>query len=182
MTDPEALADQDLLTSGWPEDTPDGAHWDSFPIEDWGTHAVEQTLPPAAAPWFRNPKLLFGLIAVAAAALVVATVLLITGRQSGEIPTARQLSTRTAPTTPPSQSSTPRAPSESSAPSSSSPNAESSPAGSAESPVPAEPAQPAGPPEAPAPAPAPTAGQGKSPAGPKINVTRTPMSFTPDKH
>ena len=96
MTDPEALADQDLVISGWPDDTPDDVHWDSYPIDDWDTHTVEQT-QHRAAPWFRNPRLLFGLIAVAAAALVVATVLLITGRESGEIPTAPQLRTRAAP-------------------------------------------------------------------------------------
>ncbi|MEI6251933.1 MAG: hypothetical protein WCP30_03930 [Mycobacteriaceae bacterium] len=147
-------------------------------MDDWDTYPVDQAQPPAA-PWSRNPRLLFGLIAVAAAALVVATVLLITGRQSGEIPTAPQLSTRTTPNTP-SAPSSPRPPSEpaSSTPPSSSPSAESSAAGSEESLAPAEPEQPAEP--AVAPPPSPTASH--SPAGPKINVTRTPMSFTPGKH
>jgi cytoskeletal protein RodZ len=179
MTDPEALTDEDLTTSGWPGDTFDEADWDSYPIDDWADPPVEQHQPPAP-PWYRNPRLLFGLIAVAAAALVVATVLLITGRESGEIPTTPQLSVRTTPTTP-SERSTPPAPSESSsAPVSASDGAESAPADAEEAPAPAEPAQPAE--ASAAPAPAPTAVQGKSPAGPKINVTRTPMSFTPGKH
>jgi len=115
---------------------------------------------------------------VAASALVVATVLLITGRQSGEIPTTPQLSIRTTPTAP-SVRSTPRAPfaSASPVPSSSSPDTESSPAGTDEYPVPDEPAEQVEPPDGPEPSP--TASHS---AGPRINVTRTPMSFTPGSH
>jgi hypothetical protein len=178
MTDPEALADQDLSMSGWPEDTYDDLDWDSYPIDDWAAYPVEDRQPPPA-PWYRNPRLLFGLIAVAAAALVVATVLLITGRKSGEIPSTPQLSIRTTPTTPSERSSS-RAPSESSTPASSPASAESSPVGTDESPPAAEPAQPAE--DSAAPVPSPAGGQGKKPAGPKINVTRTPMSFTPGNH
>ena len=180
MTDPETLADEGLSMSVRPEDTFVDTHWDSYPIDDGAAHSVEQRRQLPAPPWYRNPRLLFGLIAVAAAAIVVATVLLITGRESGEIPTTPQLSIRTTPATP-SERSTPRAPSESSsAPASSSLSAESSPASTDESPAPAEPPQPAEP--SAAPAPSPTAGQSTSPAGPKINVTRTPMSFAPGKH
>jgi len=151
MTDPEALADE----------------------------PVAEPVQPAKAPWFRNPRLLFGLIAVAAAALVVATVLLITGKQPGEIPTTPDLGTRAIPRA----RSTPRAPSKPapSTPVPSSPTAETSSGSAEETAAPAEPEQPAEPPAAPLP-PSPTAGQSKSPAGPRINVTRTPMSFTPGKH
>jgi len=178
MNDSEALADEDLSTSGYLHDDVDDPDWSGYPIDDWGPYPVERAQPPAA-PWFRNPRLLFGLIAVAAAALVVATVLLITGRQSGEIPAAPQLSTRTTPNTP-SASSTPRPPSEpaSSTPPSSSPSAESPAVDTGESPAPAESEQPAEPPIAPLPSPA----ASQSPAGPRINITRTPMSFTPGKH
>lgn len=193
MTDPEALAEEGLVTS---VDTYDAAgpstqidefgdpyfgpaDWDSYPVEDWGTYPADPP-PPPGPPWFRNPRLLFGLIAAAAACLVVATVLLITGKDSGEIPTSRHLSTRPAPETP-SERSAPRPPGRSSSatPSSSS-SAESSSSPAEEAPPPAEPQQPAE--SAAPPPPAPEAGQNKSPAGPKINVTRTPMSFTPGKH
>jgi cytoskeletal protein RodZ len=168
MTDPEALAYEDVVDDAW----------DSYPADDWNTYPVAGPVQPAKAPWFRNPSLLFGLIAMAAAALVVATVLLITGKQSGEIPTTPDLSTRATP----SVRSTPRAPS---GPAPSTPESSSTPETSTESAeetaAPAEPEQPAEPPAAPLP-PSPSASQSKSPAGPKINVTRTPMSFTPGKH
>ena len=165
--------------SGYPgEDVVDDL-WDSYPADDWDTYPVVEPVQPAKAPWFRNPRLLFGLIALAAAALVVATVLLITGKQSGEIPTKPDLSTRATP----SARSTPRAPSRPtpSTPVFSSPTAETSSPSAEETETPAAPEQPVEPPASPLP-PSPTASQSKSPAGPKINVTRTPMSFTPGKH
>jgi len=152
---------------GDPDDDVVDEPWDGYPVAD--------PVQPATAPWFRNPRLLFGLIAVAAAALVVATVLLISGKQSGEIPTTPELDTRATP----SARSTPRAPSRPapSTPVSSSPTPEPSSRSAEETAAPAEPEQPAEPPPA-----SPTASPSKSPAGPKLNVTRTPMSFTPGKH
>ena len=179
MTDPEALADEDLTMSGYPDGHLVDDAWDGYPSDDWDTYPVIEPLQPAKAPWFRNPRLLFGLIAIAAAALVVATVLLITGKQSGEIPTTPDpgsIATTSA-------RSTPRAPSKPapSTPVSSSPSAETSSPSAEETATPAEPEQPAEPPADPLP-PSPTTRQSKSPAGPKINVTRTPMSFAPAAH
>jgi hypothetical protein len=204
MTDSEALADEDLAMArdaidsagsydpagydpaGYDEgpfpaaepDYPD-VDWDSYDLDEWNTtHPAQPEQEPPSAPWFANPRLLFGLIAMAAAVLVVATVLLITGKDSGEIPTAPQLSTKSTPETTGGHS-VPRPPSESASSTSASvsTSAESSSA-PAEPAAPAEPEQPAASPSAPPP----SAGQSKSPAGPKVNVTRTPMSFTPGKH
>jgi hypothetical protein len=193
MTDSEALAEKGLSTSGglcyepgrhedtdgYPEPDYGDVDWDAYPVEDWATYRSEPA-PPPAPPWFRNPRLLFGLIAVAAAALVVATVLLITGKDSGEMPTARHLGTKTASDTP-SERSSPRPSAEpSSSPATSpSPSAETSSPAAEDSPLPAAPQLPAESAAAPPPSPA---GQSRSPAGPKINVTRNPMSFAPEKH
>lgn len=183
MTEHEALADEDFLAPTGLADTDYlESDWDAFAIDDWETYPAERHRPqPPATPWFRNPRLLFGLIATAAAALVVATVLLITGKQSGEIPTTPQLSTRSTAATP-SERSAPSSPSESTSPtpSSASSSAESSDTATEEVPAPVDPPQQAEAP--PVPPPAPATGQSRSPAGPKINVTRTPMSFTPGKH
>lgn len=182
MTESEALAAADSVAHGDAVDTdyPE-SDWDAFAIDDWDAYPAELPHPrPPATPWFRNPRLLFGLIATAAAALVVATVLLITGKQSGEIPTTPQLSTRSTAATP-SERSAPRSPSASasSTPSSASTSAESPDTVIEEVPAPVEPPPPA---EAPPGPPPPVAtGQNTSPEGPRINVTRTPMSFTPGK-
>jgi type IV secretory pathway VirB10-like protein len=184
MTDPEALADADLMLSGYHNDDFGGDDfggddfggddWDSYAPDDWQRNPGEPA-QPARSSWFRNPRLLFGLIAVAAAALVVATVLLITGKQSGEIPSTPELSSRATP----SARSTPRQPFESTPSTPPSPplDAETPSPSVEETAAPVEP-EPAAEPPAPAP-PSTTASQSRRPAGPKINVTRTPMSFTP---
>ena len=187
MTEPQALADEDLAVSGTTgefyeggfdavDGYPEPDYWGPHPTDGWDGYRAAAAHPPAT-PLYRNPRMLFGLIAMAAAALVTATVLLITGKQSGEIPTTPELSTRTAPTTPSGQS-TPRAPSptESSAPESSADAEDSLPE---TSPTPLEPEQPV---QSETPTPTPTASQSRSQSGPRINVTRTPMSFTPGKH
>ena len=156
----------------------DGDEWDgdTGDVDTWGRPAA-----PAqpARPWFRDPRWLFGLIGLAAAALVVATVLLLTGRGSGEIPTAPELTTRT-------PAGTTSVPSPRTAPpsASASPTTSASASSSSEEPGPVdipEPAQPA-PSATEAPSESAAANQSKSPAGPRINVTRTPMSFSPGKH
>lgn len=188
MTDPRTLADEDLAMSGefhtdGPYDATDGYpepdFWDSHPADDWDRFPAEAEQPPST-PWYRNPRLLFGLIAVAAAALVVATVLLITGKQSGEIQTTPQLSTRTTPATP-SARSTPRAPSETESSTTESPSPDAEASLPDEFPTPLEPEQPEQPVQSEAPAPSPAASPTRSQSGPRINVTRTPMSFTPGK-
>ena len=82
------ISADDLVDAGYAwDDYIDGSYLD----DDWA--AIPAQRPPwRLPPWFRNPRP-FGLITVAAAALVVASVLLITGSQSGEIPTTPQLST-----------------------------------------------------------------------------------------
>lgn len=188
MTDHEALI-QERLSTSWDHGDEtvaadyvdaDYGHdeWDGYPDEYWAGYTAEPPTPPGPA-WFHNPRLLFGLIGVAAAALVVASVLLITGKDSGEIPTARHLSTRTAPATP-SERSTPPPAEPPSSTASSSPSAETSSPVPEDAPLPEESQQPAE--SAAPPPPAPETGLNKSGAGPKINVTRTPMSFTPGKH
>ncbi len=185
MTDPETLTDEDLAMSGYPADDLDvaGYTWDDYVdgdgsyLDDEWAAIPAQPAPAPSPPWFRNPRLLFGLITVAAAALVVASVLLITGRQSGEIPTTPQLSTRATPTSAAERS--PRPSSEQTA-TATSPTAESSSSDAVETGEPPTPQQQVVPSAAPPPPPA--AEQSRTPAGPNLNVTRTPMSFTPGKH
>jgi hypothetical protein len=195
MTDPGALAEQRLGMSGFPADDVDAAGdqvvWDDYPddaryLDDGYLQDEWAAVPPApapapSAPWFRNPRLLFGLIAVAAAALVVASVLLITSRQSGEIPTTAQLTTRATPSGP-AERSNPQPSSEpaSASATSSSSSSEASSSESVQTAEPEAPARQAVVPSATAAPPAPE--QTISPAGPNLNVTRTPMSFSPSKH
>jgi hypothetical protein len=141
--------------------------WDSYPV------------PPApqkvSPPWYRSPGLLLALIGAAAAVLVVATALLVGGRFGGDIPTSPQLNTRTAtpspsaaPQPPPAQRRTSTGPSTTE---STTPSATAEPP-----PVVEQPAEPPPPPPAEPPA------VERAPAdsdGPRINVTRTPMSFSP---
>ena len=166
MTEHEALQDQEL--SVWPID----GSWDDYPIAP-----AEKTV---AVPWYRRPRLLLALIAVAAAALVVAAALLVTGDFSGDIPAGPQLDTRTAatasPTSAPPGSGSADTGSTGSVTSTSGPSTPSSSAEAPPSPeVTLESPQPAPPPP---PVPPPTA-DGRQKEGPRINVTRTPMSFTP---
>jgi hypothetical protein len=154
-------------------------------LDDWdGYAAAARRPPPESRPWYRDPRWLFGLIALAAAALVVATVLLVTGRGSGEIPTAPELTTRTPASTigvPSFRNAPPQEPASESASSSATTPTSASSASEVPSvvdiPASVEPSASAA--EAP---PEPIAGPNKSPAGPRINVTRTPMSFSPGKH
>lgn len=183
MTDPETLADEDLAMSGYPADdlVDAGYAWDdyidgSYLDDDWAAIPA-QPAPAPSPPWFRNPRLLFGLITVAAAALVVASVLLITGSQSGEIPTTPQLSTRATPSS--AAEPSPRPSSQQTA-TATSPTAESSSSDAVETAEPPAPQQQVVPSAAPPHPPA--AEQPRTPAGPNLNVTRTPMSFTPGKH
>lgn len=175
----------DLLPDDWDVpgewDLPD--EWDALDDDEWDAYvAPRPAAPERPSPrWYRDPRWLFGLIALAAAALVVATVLLVTGRGSGEIPTAPELTTRTpaSTTSTPSPSST--SPRESTSSPSTTPTSASSTSeepGAFDAPPPVEPTAEVA--EASPEPPAPT--QSRSPAGPRINVTRTPMSFSPGKN
>lgn len=171
----------DELEAGYDESALDES------LDEWEGYvaAARRTPPPPnSRPWFRDPRWLFGLIALAAAALVVATVLLVTGRGSGEIPTAPELSTRTASNTtgapsprsaPPQESAPESTSSSSTTPTSATTTAEEPSA--VEIPASVQPSESAA--EAP---PEPPSSRNQSPAGPRINVTRTPMSFSPGKH
>lgn len=181
MTEPDAVPDEwqvesDRHPADWNWDDPDD-DW------DWAQTRAQPATQAASPPWYRGPKLLLGLIGLAAAALVVATALLVGGRFSGEIPTSRQLNTRTATATARTSAPTPtesqrtsssESTAESSTESSSTESSSTEPSLSPEqNPEPVAPPPPAAS-EPPAPAPAP-----KRDEGPRTNVTRTPMSFTP---
>jgi hypothetical protein len=167
--------DSDPPIDEWDGDEWDGDEWDGDEWDGYAAAPRSTAAPRASRPWYRDPRWLFGLIALAAAALVVATVLLVTGRGSGEIPTAPELTTRT----PAVPSGTPRP--EPRVPESASPTTTTSASSTSEQSSPVDSPAPEQPavslpevPEAP-PAVSPT----KSQAGPRINVTRTPMSFSP---
>ena len=181
MTDPEALPDADL--SVWPMDD---FGW------DWDEPGVDREPEPGGPPWYRSPGPLLALIAGAAATLVVAVTLVIT--DSGEIPTRPALGTKAVPTDAPGPSRA-EAPTESttapttgesgpSTPASASSSAEEAPA-EEESPAPAEDVEPevgepaAAVPPAPLPVDSPGTVAGNDSDGPRINVTRSPMSFSP---
>jgi hypothetical protein len=178
MTEPEALPDEDLV--GWPIDN---FGW------DWDEPGVDREPERSGPPWYRSPGPLLTLIAGAAATLVVAVTLVIT--DSGEIPTRPALGTKTAPTDAPSPSraapvtaptfgeSGPLTPASASSPAEEAPTEEESPA-PAEAAEAAEPAAPAAAvPPAPVPVDSPGSLAGSDSEGPRINVTRSPMSFTP---
>lgn len=174
MTDPEALP-EDLCA--WPIDdyADEDFGW------DWDAPPVDREPEPGGPPWYRSPGPLLAVISCAAATLVVAVALVVT--DSGEIPTRPALGTKAVPTGAPSPSrSAPTAGApEPSTPSSAASSAEE-PAAAEEPPATAEvtrAAEPAAPVAAPPPAPLPVDGPGTDSEGPRINVTRSPMSFTP---
>jgi len=172
MTEPQALPYEEL--SAWGNapgnDGYDGLDGYDDPWDDHPRQAPLRQVPP----WYRSPRLLLVLIGLAAAILVMATALLVTGRQSGEMPATPRLETRTSVAVSP----TPTNAAPSRTPTSASTSPSSTPEQSTEPEVTAEPAEPA--PSQPASA-APPASQSRSPEGPRINVTRTPMSFAPGK-
>ena len=179
MTDREAFPAGDL--SAWPIDDDDvrfGWDWDW----DWDDHRFDRAPEPSGPPWYRSPRPLLALIAGAAATLVVAVALVITG--TGEIPTRPALGIKTIPTSAPGLS---RATPVTEAPAPPSSSDEPPPTGATE-PAPDDAAEAAGaaPPVAPSdpPAPPPVDSPAPIPAGtdsdgPRTNVTRSPMSFTP---
>jgi len=154
MTEREALPYEDL--GAWLTD-------DLFP--GWARYWNETPTAPPKPPWYRNSRVLLAMITVAAAVLVVASVLLVTLDGAGFNQT-RQLRSISPATTAAVTTATRTA--------SATPLPTPSPASEQES----------------APAPAPSASAepqtpaARTPAanpseGPRINVTRTPMSFTP---
>jgi hypothetical protein len=129
-----------------------------------------ETEPPIRRPWHRNPLILLGLIAAASVPLSVAAVLLLTDDRDADVATKLKPTIRTtAVMLPPSESA-----SQTSA-------AESTPQTSAEETTATESAAeiPAATIEVPAPLPSARGGETDESDGPRINVTRSPMSFTP---
>ena len=177
MTHREAVPDEDLAAWWIGDAGGDDLDW------DWDELRVDREPKPSGPPWYRSPGPLLALISVAAATLVVAVALVIA--DSGEIPTRPALGTKTVPTGGPGSS---RAAATATAPGPSTP----APASSAIDETPADeqptlPAEVAGPAEpaasAAAPPPLPVNSPGvlaeSNPEGPRINVTRSPMSFSP---
>lgn len=170
------------------EDLP---HWDredlSYGPDDWFEDSYDDTFvhwdEPAAAvrrPWHRNPGILIGLIAASSAALSVASVLLVAGNTPVDSPARlRPVIRSTAVPEPP-----PQMPAEASTPVAApelpgdEPTAEVQAAEVAESDVPVALVEESAPNSA-APPPRDTRGESADSEGPRINVTRNPMSFTP---
>lgn len=148
------------------------------PVEEFAQAVTRETVGPRRPVWYRDPRVLVGLIVAALAVLVVASVVLLASGQLGEPtdgtdmtlrPTIRTSSIIAPPSSSPpaSTSQSPATPSTSATP----PTSETS---SGEPPVGAEPA-----PAQPEPATAEPPVARDTQEGPRTNVTRNPMSFTP---
>ena len=150
-----------------------GSELDADPYEDpYADTYVRwpETQPPIRRPWHRNPIFLLGLIAAASVPLSVAAVLLLTGNDADDRPMKFTPTIRTTAVAIPPPEST----SEVSV-------VETTPQTSAEETTATEAAEeiPVATIEAPAPLPSARGGETDESDGPRINVTRSPMSFTP---
>ena len=192
MTNHEALSEGDLWARADGDYGPEGDDWKGWDGRDewdewdeWGQYPLSAAHPgpDPNARQRHTSRLLLVLIGLAAATFVVATALLVTGRYSGQMPASPRLESRTSTPAPASAtpgragiaSSTPISPRTSSVVAPSPPvddagsePVESVPAGGTAPPV-FEPSEP--PIESPI-------DRGDS-GGPRTNVTRPPMSFTP---
>ena len=160
MTEREALPYEDL--GAWLTD-------DLFP--GWARYWNEAPAAPPKPPWYRNSRVLLTMIAVAAAALVVATVLLLIldGPGFNQTEPLRSISPPTTAEAIPATETAGATP----LPTTASETAPETAAETAAAEGPAASAEQPPPPTAPR-----SAGSDRS-DGPRINVTRTPMSFTP---
>ena len=160
MTDYEAPRHEDL--TGWLLDDP---AWDDYrPAER----------PAAPKPWYRSSGLLLAAIGMAAAALVVATALLVAGNFSGVIPAKARLGTRATSAEP-----RPTAPTVQSGPTGS---ATSAPTTTPDTTAASSGASSEASPPSPAHSAAPPTVTPRLPGGPEVELTRTPMSFAPTIH
>lgn len=139
--------------------------------------------PAVRRPWHRNAGILIGLIAASSTALSVAFVLLVTGGPSVDSPARLRPAIRSsAVEAPPAE---PAKPSETAAADDDTANGTETDTAPADEPTEEAAAEapeahaPAPPADEPAPAPAPRDSSADKPNGPRINVTRNPMSFTP---
>jgi len=150
---------------------------EALPYEDLGAWLTEDLFPgwarywngaptaPPKPPWYRNSRVLLAMIIVAAAVLVVASVLLVTldgagFNQTGQLRSINPATSAPATTAPQSASATtqptPSTVSELQTAPATAPDASAEP-----------------------PPPAPRTPDANLSDGPRINVTRSPMSFTP---
>lgn len=153
MTEREALPYEDL--GAWLTE-------DLFP--GWARYWNEAPTAPPKPPWYRNSRVLLAMITAAAAVLVVASVLLVTldgagFNQTRQLRSINPATTAAVTTAPQSASATPLP--------------TPSPVSELQSAPAPEPSVSAEPP------PAPRTPEANLSDGPRINVTRTPMSFTP---
>jgi len=150
-----------------------------MPYEDLGAWFTDDLLPgwtrywneapaaPPKPPWYRNSRVLLAMITAAAATLVVATALLVT-LSSADFNQTRQLRSI--------NPAAPIAPATETAPIAAPPSPEAQAETEAEPPAAADPNASA---DAPPPPPAPRLVDSNNSDGPRMNVTRAPMSFTP---
>lgn len=149
-------------------DTPDD---DLFPewFDEWTPPTPEEPLP-----WYRNTRVLTTLIILAFVALLLSTVLLLTLRSPGDFPTGPRITTATTSPAPPNSAPPPTPASRtgtSTTPTTTAPVETAPPDAPPADPPAAEPV---------APPPRPARGGSDEDDGPRINVTRSPMSFTPN--
>lgn len=156
MSEREALPYEDL-----------GAWFTDDLRPGWARYWNEAPTAPPRPPWYRNPRVLLAVITVAAAALVVAAVLLVTLSNANFNQTTQLRSINPVP----AATATRPAETASAIPAPTTAREQESEPSPAESPVPSA--------DAPPPPPAPRAVDPDHSDGPRINVTRTPMSFTP---
>jgi len=156
MTEREALPYEDL-----------GAWFTDDLRPGWARYWNEAPVAPPKPPWYRNPRVLLAVITVAAAALVVAAALLVTLSKADFNQTKQLISINPAPT------ATTTRPAETAG---ATPSPTTAPEQASE-PTPADGPAPSA--DAPPPAPLPRSVDSNHSDGPRINVTRTPMSFTP---
>jgi len=154
MTEREALPYEDL-----------GAWFTDDLRPGWARYWNEAPVAPPKPPWYRNPRVLLAVITAAAAALVVAAALLVTLSKADFNQTKQLISINPAPT------ATRPAEIAGATPSPSTATEQESEPTPADSPAPSA--------DAPPPAPVPRSVDSNHSDGPRINVTRTPMSFTP---
>jgi len=156
MTEREALPYEDL-----------GAWFTDDLRPGWARYWNEAPTAPPKPPWYRNPRVLLAMIVAAGAVLVATTALLLT-LSSGDFNQTRQLR---------SINPTPTAPASSAAATASATPSPTAPSESVSDPTPADAPAPSA--DAPAPQLTPRSADTDHSDGPRINVTRTPMSFTP---
>jgi predicted lipid-binding transport protein (Tim44 family) len=155
MTEREAMPYEDL-----------GAWFTDDLLPGWTRYWSEAPAAPPKPPWYRNSRVLLAMITAAAATLVVATALLVT-LSSADFNQTRELrSINPAPIEPAIETAPIAAP----------PAPEAQAETEAEPPAAADPTASA---DAPPPPPAPRVVDSNNSDGPRMNVTRAPMSFTP---